>query len=428
MYNNYIMSDIIKSPKQFTINKDTLINSEIKLIIKGQTVFVFENENNGSSCVFSFLNKEKTDGLKIEFTPTNVKVNRMSILDPLIDTDNNKGLIDSQGAYYWFSLDGQNQTLYAGIGETRLETAIYKYKFVFEKERDDLRKMNKLFLESLVTLQLEKKTSINPLRILRDPITLTIPLLVKSTDALTMNDIATGDFLAKANLSTVGQKLYDCVSGKNFVLDDKDFPDFSKAIEYSIATEGKWCNQKLKEKSTEFNKENPNIKETYLRITLSQNNGESPGIPYVLEIWPVGHFSPVHNHAGSNAIIRVLYGSINVKLFPFLSGETAKIIPFGVKDFNKDDVTWISSTLNQTHQLLNLETNKKTCITIQCYMYDEENNGHYDYFDFVDDKGLIQQYEPDSDMDFVAFKELMKKDWDEYKRTHVCYKLWCGCF
>ena len=66
---------------------------------------------------------------------------------------------------------------------------------------------------------------------MRDPITLIIPLLVKSTHELKMNHIATGKFLAKSNLSTVGQKLYDCISGKNFVLNDKDFPDFSKAIE-----------------------------------------------------------------------------------------------------------------------------------------------------------------------------------------------------
>jgi hypothetical protein len=69
-----------------------------------------------------------------------------------------------------------------------------------------------------------------------------------------------------------------------FYLNSDDFPDFSDAIEYSIITEGKWCNTRLKEKSREFNKDKSNILETYLRITLGQNNGESPGIPYVMEI------------------------------------------------------------------------------------------------------------------------------------------------
>ena len=70
---------------------------------------------------------------------------------------------------------------------------------------------------------------------------------------------------------------------------------------------------------------------------------------------------------------------------------------------------WISPTLNQTHQLKNIQT--ATCITIQCYMYDGEDDKHYDYFDYLDEKGVTQQYEPDSDMDFLAFKDLILEEW-----------------
>lgn len=55
------------------------------------------------------------------------------------------------------------------------------------------------------------------------------------------------------------------------------------------------------------------------------------------------------------------------------------------------------------------------CITIQCYMYDEANKSHYDYFDYIDSDGNKQQYEPDSDMDFVEFRERMKKEWANRK-------------
>jgi hypothetical protein len=111
-----------------------------------------------------------------------------------------------------------------------------------------------------------------------------------------MDDIAKGTYMPKANLSIMSQKLYDCIAGNKFVLNTHDFPDFMKAIEYSIATPGKWCYECLKKKANEFDKDKPNDKKTYLRITLGQNNGESPGIPYVMEIWPVGHYSPLHNH------------------------------------------------------------------------------------------------------------------------------------
>ena len=44
---------------------------------------------------------------------------------------------------------------------------------------------------------------------------------------------------------------------------------------FSINTEGALLNKILKKKP-------------YLRITMGRGMGESPGIPYVLEIWPKG--------------------------------------------------------------------------------------------------------------------------------------------
>jgi len=89
------------------------------------------------------------------------------------------------------------------------------------------------------------------------------------TDDLTIDDIARGYYMPKANLSLTSQKLYDCISGKRFILNDIDFPDFSKAIERSIATPGLWCNTTLKNKSQEFSRDKPNILETYLRIMVN---------------------------------------------------------------------------------------------------------------------------------------------------------------
>jgi hypothetical protein len=96
---------------------------------------------------------------------------------------------------------------------------------------------------------------------------------------------------------------------------------------------------------------------------------------------------------------------------PTRPSDIDKVPNFGMKDFNKDDVTWISPTLNQIHQLKNLEKNKDTCITIQCYMYDNQNIKHYDYFDYIDGDNKKQQYEPDSDMEFIKFKETIKQEW-----------------
>jgi len=407
--------EVLKCPKSRELIN---INSSINLIVHGQGVFIFDNSDNIKECSFTFYNKDKTDGLIVNFKTQSITVNRVGVLEPLLDKNNKDGLSTLHGAFYWFSLDSQNQQLYAGVGEARMETVAYQYKYI----KDAGWEQNKKFLESLVTIDVSKNSkSLNQIRLLRDPITLNIPLVVRNTHELTIDDIAKGTYLPKANLSLTSQKLYDCIAGKNFVLNTPDFPDFIDAIEYSIATPNMWCNKKLLEKATEFNKDKPNVLETYLRITLGQNNGESPGIPYVVEIWPVGHFSPIHSHSKADAIIRVLNGDINVKLFPFLCAEKDGIMPFAEKDFSTGDITWISRTLNQIHQLKNLETNKDTCITIQCYMYEKDDTTHYDYFDYLDDNGNIQQYEPDSDMDFVEFKKTMKQEWDNRtKRRNLC--------
>jgi len=376
------------------------------LPIHGQGVFVF-NAPSDHPCVFQILNDARTDGLRIEFTTTNVRVSEVVSLKPLLDPANKAGLSARAGAYYWFSIDSQNQQLYAGVGEARLETAIYSY--TFPSSTKDLFESTKRFLESLTTVCHE--SSIAPLRVIKDPITQSIPLLVKGMDDLTMEHIASASHMPLANLPPMCQKLYNCIAGKNFCLETADFPDFAQAIEYSIRTPGLWCNKKLQEKSREFNPEKPDLYETYLRITLGRNNGESPGIPYVMEIWPVGHYSPIHSHANATAMIRVLSGEINVSLYPFLCAEKDGVGPFGNATFHKDDITWITPTLNQTHQLRNMPTNSTACITIQCYMYPNNDRRHYDYFDYVDSSGQQQPYEPDSDMDFLDFKQVIKSEW-----------------
>ena len=384
-----------------------MFSPKLKLPVHGQGVFLFSASANANATATANANataKESSfsvvggnNKIHVQLTKDAVKVTSFPSGEPLIDTKNQSGLVDTSGAYYWFSLDSQNQNICMGLGEPRLDTLIYKYLFTQNEG-------NKAFLESLTNIVVHKN-SVKPLKFLRNPITSFVPLLVLDTPALTMEHVAHARVMPVANLPATSQKLYNCISGPNFTLRTEDFPDFYEAIEYSLATPGLWCHEKIKRKSREFNKV-PNVAETYLRITLGENNGESPGIPYVMEIWPSGHYSPVHSHAGAEAVIRVLEGDINVKLFPFLSAD---VKPFAKANFTKDDVMWISPTLNQTHQLRNLE--HKTCITIQCYMYDANDHKHYDYFDYLDNDGVVQQYTPDVDMDFVEFKERIHEEW-----------------
>ena len=410
----------------------------MKFIVPGQGVFLFKKSKEIIP-MFSFTKNQinqdekqiklylydstKKNNLCITLTTKSISLTKNNT-EQKKDPNNKSGLVNQKGAYYWVSLDSQNQQIYIGVGEPRLETSIFQYKFSHDE---------KTFLESLIKIKAYNSTNnifktsnsqatdthSHIFKQIKDPITQKIPLKIKNTDELTMADISTQRYMPKSNLSLTSQKLYDCISGKKFQLDESDFTNFSNAIEHSIKTPGLWCHETLKKKSTEFDPKNPNPKETYLRITLGQNNGESPGIPYVMEIWPPGHFSPIHSHANASAVIRVLHGEINVKLFPFLCHVKKQSIepsieplidPFAIANFKKDDITWISPTLNQTHQLSNINPNT-TCVTIQCYMYEDTNNKHYDFFDYLDSNNEKKQYEPDSDMEYIDFKELMKQEW-----------------
>ena len=398
------------NPKSLTFNK---VVSIINLIVHGQGIFVFDIKDITKKCVFKIHNSDKTNGLKIILTPTSVEVIKKPENQPLIDIKS-KGLLNKKDVYYWISIDSQNRQLYAGIGEARMENVIYRHQFEMTEE-------NKKFLENLSHITISNKSAINPIRLIRDPVTMNVPMRIKNTDDLTMTDIASNSYLPTAYLSPTSKKLYDCIAGKNFQL-NKESADFANAIEYSIATPGLWCYEKLKAKSREFNPDKPNELETYLRITLGQNNGESPGIPYVMEIWPPHHYSPIHNHGGSSAVIRVLHGKINVSLYPFLC-EDEGIKPFGEEVFNTEEITWISPTLNQVHKLENKD-DKTTCITIQCYMYENEDVKHYDYFDYLDVDGNKQQYEPDSDMDFITFKQTIMEEWSKLSHSVKCQKMY----
>ncbi|CAF4969262.1 unnamed protein product, partial [Rotaria socialis] len=54
-----------------------------------------------------------------------------------------------------------------------------------------------------------------------------------------------------------------------------------------------------------------------------------------------------------------------------------------------------------------------TSVTIQCYQYGEEDQEHYEYFDYLNNDGqAIDHFDPTSDIDFFEFKRLMQNEWN----------------
>jgi predicted metal-dependent enzyme (double-stranded beta helix superfamily) len=311
------------------------------------------------------------------------------------------GLDASLACPYWFSFDCHNRFVRYGKGEMRLGTMLASFEPKLPKHVED---DPWTWMAGIEEVEIAAPTA-GFIDLWKDPVTIELPMRVVPHDSITMEDIAYGRVTVPASLTRTCQKLYDNVAGARFLLDTPDFPDFSAAIKASILDKKGWCAKVLEEKANEFGKYDPDM--TYLRITLGTNQGESPGIPFVMEIWPSGNYSPIHNHGGSDAVIRVLHGEINVSLYPFLAPEQQT--PFAAKTFVKEDVTWISARLNQVHQLRNLDP-QEPCITIQCYLYSDDNQTHWPYFDYLGD-GDIEHFNPNSDADFLSFKEIMKKEW-----------------
>lgn len=116
-----------------------------------------------------------------------------------------------------------------------------------------------------------------------------------------------------------GRRLYANVGGTKVELSTEDVA----AINYSLDTEGCALHEKLKAKSI-ASYGIPNSKMTYIRATIGVNRGDSTGVPYVLEIWPKEHSSPVHMHGDAVAVIKVLHGSLVCSWFNPLPKKRGK--------------------------------------------------------------------------------------------------------
>ena len=111
-----------QAPKSLKLAKPV---DEVKLSVSGQGVLLFTASE---SCTLTYCDVSGTPGLKVQFTDGGVFVNLEPSNEPLV-SETTKGLVSNKDAQYWFSLDSQNQRLYAGVGEARKETAFYSYEF-----------------------------------------------------------------------------------------------------------------------------------------------------------------------------------------------------------------------------------------------------------------------------------------------------------
>ncbi|KAK7444773.1 hypothetical protein VKT23_015090 [Stygiomarasmius scandens] len=315
-------------------------------------------------------------------------------------------------ANYWLSLDLPHGLVRYGIGLFTVQSVLFEIRLKdYTNPGVWSWKEGWEWLQHLKNVRVwtggESQLAITPLPIVND-----IPPLIRSGDQVSLADLAGGQFTVPENLSVECQKLYHNVAGVDVVLDSPDFPDFSSAIEYSVNTPGAYGYQLLKSKQGELGDD---FRGTYLRITIGTDLGDSPGVPYVLEIWPAGHFSPIHDHGDAYAVIKVLHGAIECTYYDSLqeSPEPNPLFP-NPTVLNKGEITWLSPKIYQIHRLRNLSTEGKVCCTVQCYQYGSDDTRHYEAFRWFKVKDGVQEvddFKPNSDADFMSFKNTIREEW-----------------
>lgn len=240
----------------------------------------------------------------------------------------------------------------------------------------------------------------------KDPFVCNWSPLVLDSSKINLFDIDNNKYTLSASLPPACLELCSNITAPNVELDWSAIPEkykLSDAIRHSLKGPNGTLYKKLKSKSDEF----AGFKQTYLRVTLGNNYGTSPGVPYVLEIWPSGHGSPIHNHGNAYAVIKVLYGGLTIKIFN-KHVDRPDALPLKTFDVKKGDITWISPNWFQTHQLLN-NTND-FCATVQCYQYGANDFTHWPYFDYVASTEVIDEFLPEGDYSFHEMHEIVMKE------------------
>ena len=243
----------------------------------------------------------------------------------------------------------------------------------------------------------------------KTPLTCNWSPFVLDSSKITLFDLDSNNYTFSASLPSACRELYQNVVQDGVCLDwppGVEKYKLTHAIRHSLENERGILHKKLLEKAGEFGAKN----KTYLRITLGRSHGNSPGIPYVLEIWPKGHGSPIHSHGNSYAVIKVVHGGLTISIYNkhVKSEDEPRLLHFDVK---QGDVTWTSPNWYQTHKLWN--STNDYCATIQCYQYGDNNDRHWPYFNYISCKGTIEEFLPNSDFTFREMREKVLKEYQD---------------
>ncbi|RNA02692.1 cysteine dioxygenase [Brachionus plicatilis] len=302
-----------------------------------------------------------------------------------------------------YSLDRikmSNNFLKIGIGYTMVNNTLSQF-VPRTKEANNI-------LRSIKTLKLDESVNVIENRVEDLPVIQDPSVRIYDIDRDGFNDLNTR-ITTKEDLPVEGKRLYDIVRSRGLNMGN----DVLDAINYSIESMGCSLNMKLREKAKKsFGSSNQ--KTSYLRVTFEYADGSSPGQPYVLEIWPKGHFSPIHNHGNTVGLIKMLDGSLISDYFnPLTERNNIYEDPVKTISLHAGQITWLTPNMYQTHRLTNLNSTR-AAISIQAYSHLNDFDNHEESFNYIlPNGGDLKRFYPTPDYTFEDLIEITKTEYEQ---------------
>lgn len=140
------------------------------------------------------------------------------------------------------------------------------------------------------------------------------------------------------------------------------------------------------------------------------------GSPVVLEIWPAGHYSPIHSHGKTTGIIYCLTGQIDVMLYEELKWEAKKL---ALLTLTPGQCAWLSEEHFPVHKVFCPMPKGNFAATFHVYLNKDElpllqaepKPDTRDQFDFVEEKEKHekQTFATYSDLSWAILRKEMAK-------------------
>lgn len=155
----------------------------------------------------------------------------------------------------------------------------------------------------------------------------------------------------------------------------------------------------------------------HLHVESDQEHKGDYGSPVVLEIWPAGHYSPIHSHGSTTGIVYCLTGQIEVMAYDSLAWDAKKL---ALITLTPGQCAWLNDQHFAVHKVYCPMPEGNFAATFHVYLNKSElplllkasgTPNTRDIFEFVDENAPheLGQFETYSDLSWKLLRREMSR-------------------